>query len=72
MKEYLFLILIISFCSNSKLSRYIHHVCKENIHSFGSFLWSAPVQDRNGKRILLVFFILEKHNVFLILWVHTK
>ncbi len=35
-------------------------------------MWSAPVQDWDGKHILLVFFILEKLYAFLILCVHTN
>jgi len=39
----------------------------------GSFLWRAPIQggQDSRKRILFAFFILQRHNVFL-LWVYTN
>ncbi len=76
LKEFLFWFWIIWFCSHLKLSiDAVYSSCLWGKYSlsFVSLLLSVPAQDRDGrKRILFVFFILQKHNVLFLLGVHTN
>ncbi len=69
MKKLLFSICFISLSNNLKLYIYIYiFICLSCLWglyslSFGSFLWSAPVQGETAE-FMCVFFILLKHNVF--------
>jgi len=44
-----------------------------NSLNFGSFLWSAPVQEETAGSTSCLFSLLyKKHNILLILWGHTN
>ncbi len=74
MKEFLFSISFILLSSNLKLSIDIFIMSVR--HVFAEFLFifvKRSCSRRDGrKHIMFVFFILYKHNVLLILWVHTN
>ncbi len=54
------------------INRYIFHVCKASIQGVSEFRVQVH-RDRDGRKcIVFAFIILQKHNVLLLLWVHTN
>ncbi len=74
MKEFLFSICFISLSSNLQLSIDIFIMSVRHVFAEFQFIFvKRSCSRRDGrKRIMFVFFILYKHNVLLILWVHTN
>ncbi len=74
MKEFLFSICFISLSSNLQLSIDIFIMSVRHVFAEFQFIFvKRSCSRRDGRKcIMFVFFILYKHNVLLILWVHTN